>query len=91
MVYAWDEDNRSDVAGRDPGYFGYIFLESPGNPYDQIDNDGDGIIDESRNNGIDDDGDWDVSKHDVGVDGIPNTGDYGEDDMSDQSEPPYWK
>ena len=80
MVYAWDEDNRSDVAGRDPGYFGYIFLESPGNPYDQKDNDGDGIIDESRNNGIDDDGDWDVSKHDVGVDGIPNTGDFGEND-----------
>ena len=33
MVYAWDEDNRSDVAGRKPGYFGYIFLESPGNPF----------------------------------------------------------
>ena len=75
-----DEDNRADVAGRDPGYFGYIFLESPGNPYDQIDNDGDGIVDESRYNGIDDDGDWDVNKHDVGVDGIPNTGDSGEYD-----------
>tara|TARA_Y100000590_G_scaffold160334_1_gene183828 strand:- start:1381 stop:4788 length:3408 start_codon:yes stop_codon:yes gene_type:complete len=80
MVYAWDEDGKSDVSGRDPGYFGYIFLESPGNPYDQKDNDNDGMIDESRNNGIDDDGDWDVNKHDVGVDGIPNTGDLGEND-----------
>ncbi|HIB73361.1 MAG TPA: hypothetical protein EYO50_05515 [Candidatus Marinimicrobia bacterium] len=80
MVYAWDEDGISDVAGRAPGYFGYKFLESPGQPYDGIDNDNDGMVDESRSNGIDDDGDWDVEKHDVGIDGIPNTGDTGEDD-----------
>lgn len=80
MVYAWDEDNKSDVAGRAPGYFGYIFLESPGNPYDGSDNDGDGLIDESRNNGIDDDKDWNPEKDDVGIDGIPNTGDLGEND-----------
>ena len=49
-------------------------LKAQETPYDQIDNDGDGIVDESRNNGIDDDGDWDPSKHDVGVDGLPNTG-----------------
>ena len=80
MVYAWDEDGKSDVAGRVPGYFGYIFLESPGNPHDGIDNDGDGLIDESRENGIDDDGDWDPETDDVGVDGLPNSGDYGEND-----------
>jgi hypothetical protein len=80
MVYAWDEDGKSDVAGRKPGYFGYIFLESPGDPYDGIDNDGDGMIDESRNNGIDDDGDWDPETDDIGIDGLPNTGDMGEED-----------
>tara|TARA_Y100000588_G_scaffold207806_1_gene221710 strand:+ start:8662 stop:12063 length:3402 start_codon:yes stop_codon:yes gene_type:complete len=80
MVYAWDEDGKSDVAGRKPGYFGYIFLESPGDPHDGQDNDGDGMIDESRENGIDDDGDWDPEKHDVGIDGLPNTGDRGEND-----------
>lgn len=80
MVYAWDADNRSDVAGRRPGYFGYKFLESPGNPDDGVDNDGDGYVDESQTNGIDDDGDWDPEKHDVGVDGVPNTGDRGEGD-----------
>ena len=80
MVYAWDEDGRSDVAGRPPGYFGFKFLESPGNPLDGIDNDGDGLVDESRSNGIDDDGDWDPEKDDVGVDGVPNTGDEGEND-----------
>ena len=80
MVYAWDEDGVSDVTGRAPGYFGYKFLESPGQPYDGVDNDNDGMVDESRSNGIDDDGDWDIEKHDIGIDGIPNTGDTGEDD-----------
>jgi hypothetical protein len=80
MVYSWDEDGRSDVAGRTPGYFGYKFLESPGNPLDRVDNDSDGYVDESQTDGIDNDGDWNIEKHDVGVDGVPNTGDRGEDD-----------
>ena len=80
MVYCWDEDGISDVSGRPPGYFGYKFLESPGDPYDEVDNDGDGMVDESRSDGIDNDGDWDPEKHDVGVDGLPNTGDEGEGD-----------
>ena len=80
MVYCWDADNVSDVVGNVPGYFGYKFLESPGQPYDNIDNDNDGMVDESQDNGIDEDGDWNVEKHDVGIDGVPNTGDEGEDD-----------
>ena len=40
------------------GYAGVGFLESPGISEDGIDNDGDGLVDESRENGIDDDGDW---------------------------------
>ena len=75
MVYCWDADGISDVSGRAPGYFGYKFLESPGQPYDGIDNDDDGMIDERQDNGIDEDGDWNVEKHDVGIDGVPNTGD----------------
>ena len=80
MVYCWDADNVSDVVGNVPGYFGYKFLESPGQPYDNLDNDNDGMVDESQDNGIDDDGDWNVEKHDIGIDGVPNTGDEGEDD-----------
>ena len=89
MVYAWDEDGKSDVAGRPPGYFGYIFLESPGNPHDGIDNDGDGMVDESRENGIDDDNDWNPEKDDVGIDGLPNTGDEGEGDGIPTSGDPF--
>lgn len=80
MVYCWDADGVSDVAGRPPGYFGYKFLESPGEPLDGLDNDEDGMVDESQTDGIDNDNDWDPEKHDVGVDGLPNTGDQGEGD-----------
>ncbi|MEM8486284.1 MAG: hypothetical protein AAF564_12100 [Bacteroidota bacterium] len=90
MVFAWDADGRSDIPGRAPGYFGYKFLESPGIgneiingvsfPGDGIDNDDDGMVDESWTDGIDNDGDWDPSFDDVGIDGIPGTGDDGEGD-----------
>ena len=80
MVFAWDDDGRSDIAGRTPGYFGYKFLESPGVSDDGVDNDEDGLIDESWTDGIDNDGDWDASRDDVGVDGIDGTGDAGEGD-----------
>ncbi len=90
LVYAWDADGRSDIPGRVPGYFGYKFLESPGvgNEIingvffegDGIDNDNDGLVDESWTDGIDNDGDWDPELDDVGLDGIPGTGDTGEGD-----------
>ncbi|MBU0507352.1 hypothetical protein KKH27_00755 [bacterium] len=187
ITYSWDSDDQGS-AGWIPvrpgeinvGYVGYAFLESPGNPYDGIDNDGDvpspsyvlepsdfqarsynvgnrlflinystferidttmptqGIsftaygrqfnvypgqmleengrnniddnlnglideriedhlgltykdyfnnrgldnllIDEARDDGIDNDGDWDPLTDDVGADGVPATGDYGEGD-----------
>ena len=40
----------------------------------------DPMIDEMRNNGIDDDGDWNPLYDDVGEDGIAGTGDSGEND-----------
>ncbi len=89
MVYCWDSDGVSDVSGRPPGYFGYKFLESPGNPLDGIDNDNDSMIDESQSDGLDNDGDWDSEKHDIGVDGLPNTGDEGEGDGVPTSGDPF--
>jgi len=69
MVFAWDHDNVGDW-GPGVGYFGYKFLESPGNPYDGIDNDEDGMIDERMDDGIDNDGDWNIVTDDVGADGV---------------------
>ena len=61
MVYAWDNDNVSTVWTKykmiPPGYLGWKYLESPGMGNDKngvggdgVDNDGDGLLDESRDN-----------------------------------------
>ncbi|MBN1637739.1 MAG: hypothetical protein JW866_02140 [Ignavibacteriales bacterium] len=79
MVYFWDPDMKGR-SGLPLGYLGCKYLESPGNPDNGIDDDGDGMIDESQFDGIDNDGDWNPETDDVGIDGIPNTGDLGEGD-----------
>ncbi|MCF6238756.1 MAG: hypothetical protein L3J79_08090, partial [Candidatus Marinimicrobia bacterium] len=38
------------------------------------------MLDERRDDGIDNDGDWDPTNDDVGLDGVPLTYDFGEDD-----------
>ena len=38
------------------------------------------MIDEARNDGLDNDGDWNPETDDVGNDGKPGTNDYGEND-----------
>lgn len=88
ITYAF---NKKGISGQGLpiGYFGFAFLESPG-LIDGIDNDEDGMVDESQNNGIDDDGDWlpwdDVNGNgkwdweDVGIDRKHATRDFGEYD-----------
>jgi len=54
LVYTWDlyghgVDLTSNCGVT--GYLGYAYLETPGNPYDGIDNDNDGITDERRDSG----------------------------------------
>ena len=54
LVYTWDTYGHGrDLSGPcgKTGYLGYAYLETPGNPYDGIDNDGDGIVDERRDSG----------------------------------------
>ncbi len=58
IAYAFDSDGFGAPGHWVTGYYGYAYLESPGNPYDGIDNDEDGMIDERRDDGIDNDGDW---------------------------------
>ena len=71
MVFQWDHNGWSNsYGGFKPVYFGWSFLESPGNPYDGIDNDDDGMVDESQFDGIDNDGDWDIDRDDIGADGL---------------------
>jgi len=81
MVYFWDPDMTGNY-GLPLGFVACKFLESPGNSEDGIDNDGDGMIDERQDDGIDNDNDWSDITDDVGVDGIPKTNDQGEGDLT---------
>jgi len=49
MAYSWDKDGKG-VAGLPTGTMGFAYLESPGFPYDGVDNDDDGLVDEKRDN-----------------------------------------
>jgi len=49
MAYSWDIDGIGQ-GGFPTGTMGFAYLESPGIPYDGVDNDEDGIIDEKRDN-----------------------------------------
>jgi hypothetical protein len=54
LVYTWDTYGHGvDLASScaPTGYLGYAYLETPGKDYDHIDNDDDGITDESRSSG----------------------------------------
>jgi hypothetical protein len=62
--YAWDSDFIENNFTGHPGFVGITYLRSPGNPTDGIDNDGDGLVDESPFNGFDDDGDGQVDEPD---------------------------
>ena len=80
LVLIRDDDGKSSNSDLTPGYMGIVFLQTPGNDQDGLDNDGDGMIDESQHDGIDNDNDWDSRYDDVGADGMANTGDEGEGD-----------
>jgi len=58
LAYAYDYDGKVPPLNWQTGYVGYAFLESPGNGFDAIDNDEDGMLNERRDDGIDNDGDW---------------------------------
>lgn len=57
ITYQWHNEGLSN-RGLPSGYGAAAFLQSPGDPFDGIDNDFNGLVDESQQNGIDDDGDW---------------------------------
>lgn len=127
LVYTWDRNGHGrDLSGNcgTTGYLGYAYLETPGNRFNAVDDDEDGIRDERRDGGEgtvvvggdairaeaafrydiaafeaaygpiegrpafragrwwtgDEDMDWTAEFHDVGADGVAETGDTGERD-----------
>ena len=54
LVYTWDNlGHGRDLSGSRgrTGYLGYAYLETPGNSFDLVDNDLDGIVNEQRDGG----------------------------------------
>lgn len=134
ITYSWDTNGIGQSGWGPTGWCGYAFLESPGNPFNGIDDDGDGetgsptitedklvgeipangiddngnglvdeatlhlgfkyadgidndgnglideMIDERRDDGIDNDQDWEAERDDLGADGLSGSGDLGEGD-----------
>lgn len=58
LTYCYDGDGLGVPNNWKTGYYGYAYLESPGNATNGIDDDQDGMIDERRDDGIDNDHDW---------------------------------
>ena len=58
LAYAFDEDGYGAPIRWKTGFYGYAYLESPGNAVNGTDDDEDGLTDERRDDGIDNDGDW---------------------------------
>ena len=50
ITYCWDLDGIDNKGRPGVGYFGFAFLESPGDPLNAIDDDSDGLIDERQDN-----------------------------------------
>jgi hypothetical protein len=71
------DDNRNGLVDEAEFHIGFKYA-------DDEDNNGDGfideMIDEQRDDGIDNDGDWSLELDDVGADGVSGTGDTGEGD-----------
>jgi len=88
------DDNLNGIIDESDGYTNiqdgssvYLYIRSNGNPQDYLSKNymtGDGLdnlmIDERRDDGIDNNGNWDQTYDDVGLDGSSGSGDYGEGD-----------
>ncbi len=85
IAYTWAPSGIGNPGNYKTGYLGFAYLESPGNPFDGVDNDRDGMIDERRDDNIDNNhnwvpytdlngnGKWDPNEplnDDVGADGV---------------------
>jgi hypothetical protein len=84
ITYCWSKIPISEN-GYPMGYFGFAFLESPGISDDGVDNDQDGLTDESQTNGLDDDMDW-RSWEDVNGNGVWDSEDTNRNGRMDGGE-----
>jgi hypothetical protein len=82
LAYAWT--TKPGVPGNyEAGYLGYAYLESPGNPWNGIDDNENGIVDERRDDNIDNNHNWvsfsDLNHNNSWDPGEPLNDDLGRD------------
>lgn len=75
-----DESNGATIGEGDNAYNTYLNVGLKAVDYFTGNGLNNLLLDEQRNDGIDNDGDWDPASDDVGADGRANTGDPGEGD-----------
>ncbi len=80
IAYTWAPSGLGTPGNWKTGYLGYAYLESPGNPFDGIDNDHDGMIDERRDDNIDNNHNW-ISFSDLNGNGKWDPGEPLNDDV----------
>jgi hypothetical protein len=76
IIYQWLRSPGLLATNQTIGTFGFAFLETPGIDYNGLDDDADGLVDESMEDGIDNDEDWQPFS-DIGLDNLsPTDEDY---------------
>lgn len=80
IAYTWAPSGMGVPNNWKTGYLGIAYLESPGNPFDGIDNDRDGMIDERRDDNIDNNHNW-IPYSDLNGNGKWDTGEPLNDDV----------
>ncbi len=80
IAYCWAPGGIGNPGNWKTGYFGFAYLESPGNAFDGIDNDEDGMIDERRDDNIDNNHNW-ISFTDINGNGKWDPGEPLNDDV----------
>jgi hypothetical protein len=90
LCYAWDHAGRGEpqYGNWKTGYYGYAYLESPGNFQNGVDDDEDGLVDERRDDNIDNNHNW-VKFEDLNNNGSWNAGEPLNDDLGADGVGPF--
>ena len=87
IVYSFNSEINSATEIK-PGYMGFAFFDTPTDSFNGSDDDDDGLIDESPNNSVDDDEDWqtftDLNNNGIFDTGEPINNDIGSDGLGPQ-------
>jgi hypothetical protein len=80
LAYAWAPSGVGVPGNWRTGYVGYAYLESPGNAFNGIDDDEDGLVDERRDDNIDNNNNW-IRFSDLNTNGVWDANEPLNDDL----------